>query len=73
MNSSKIKYLLLGGAAIVALSIAYHYATNSALLKDEDMEEIINEIGELEFDEKGIINFDQFLKILKAGTILGKK
>jgi hypothetical protein len=47
MNSSKIKYLLIGGAAIVALSIAYHYATNSALLKDDDFEEIINEIGEL--------------------------
>jgi len=47
MKSSKIKYLLLGGAAIVALSIAYHYAANSALLKDDEMEAILNEIGEL--------------------------
>ena len=71
-----VKYALLGGAAVVAAAVAYHFLTSEKEGASDDNEDGLNEdikeLGELQLDDRGNIDFDQFLQIFKMCAFYGK-
>ena len=70
----KLTMALIGGAAaLVAVAVGYHYLTEKSEAGGEFEEEIldldaeIDEIGAIERDQKGMIKWAQFQKILFIG------
>ena len=65
---SKVKYALLGGAALIGAAIAFH-----VLGKQEDpIDDDIGQLGPVEREDNGMLKFEYFLKILEISSFYGK-
>ena len=69
----KVKYALLAGAAVVGSAIAYHFLSNSTEeATDDGLDADLDQLGALELDAEGRIDFAQFLKIFQICSFYGK-
>jgi hypothetical protein len=67
----KMVYALLGGAAaLVGAAVAFHYLTRGT--EDETLDADLEQLGPLELDMNGRIEFRQFLKIFQICSFYGK-
>lgn len=68
-----VKYALIGTAALVGAALAYQLFSKS---DDSEAEEALDsdlaQLGELELDAHGNIEFKQFLKIYQICSFYGK-
>lgn len=67
-----IKYALIGGAALVGAAVAYHLFNTSKEEADDGLDEDLEQLGPLELDAMGRIEFRQFLKIFQICSYYGK-
>ena len=69
MDNKVVKYALIGGAAIIAAALAFHYAGKSSSATGEaDIDDYIEELGDPEYDENGFLKFDFFIKIFQISS-----
>ena len=66
----KVMYALIGGAAFVGAAVAYHFM--SATEADPGLDEDLEQLGALELDGQGRIEFKQYLKIFQICSFYGK-
>jgi hypothetical protein len=69
---NKVKYAIIGGVALITAAVAFHFLNKT---EDEEcaLDDELNQLGSLELDEAGRIEFKQFLKIFQICTLFGKK
>ena len=76
MDSKNIKYLLAGGAALVAAALAIHFFNKGDNDDEESVEEVmqrkIQELLPIDKDAGGIIPFHKFLKIFEMCAVYGR-
>lgn len=74
MESSKIvKYALIGTAALVGAAVAYQFFSKGEESEADDaLEGDLAQLGPLELDGSGNIEFRQFLKIFQICSFYGK-
>ena len=65
-------YALMGGVAVVGAAVAFHFLSKSSEEVDDALDADLAELGELELDSRGIIEFKQFLKIFQICSFYGK-
>ena len=67
----KVLYALLGGAAVAVAAIAYSMSQGSS---DEGptTDDILDQLGPVERDATGMLEFEYFLKIFQICTVYGK-
>jgi hypothetical protein len=58
----KVMYALIGGVAVVGAAVAFHILSRSSEA-DEELDGDLEQLGPLELDTNGTIEFKQFLKI----------
>ena len=68
----KVLYALLGGAAVVGAAVAFHLLGKASEEADDGLDAEIAELGELELDANGFIEFKQFLKIFQICSYFAK-
>lgn len=64
-------YALMGGAALVGAAVAYHFLSKGSEVEDS-LDDDLAELGPLELDAYGHIEFKQFLKIFQICSFYGK-
>jgi hypothetical protein len=69
----KVMYAILGGAAVVGAAVAYHFLSSASEEADDSLEADLQELGELQEDERGFIEFKQFLKIFQICSYYAKQ
>ena len=67
-----VKYALLGGAALIGAAVAYHFFSTSETETDAGLDEDLEQLGALDLDAQGRIEFKQFLKIFQICSFYGK-
>jgi hypothetical protein len=70
---NKVKYALMAGAAVIGSAIAYHFLSNGTEeAMDDGLDADLDQLGALELDADGRIEFSQFLKIFQICSFYGK-
>ena len=62
----KVLYALIGGVALIGAAIAF------SMSKDSAVDDVLNQLGPVEKDENGKLDFEYFLKIFQICTVYGK-
>ena len=69
----KVLYALIGGAAVIGAGAAYYFLSQAETSSTEDaLDDDLDQLGALELDDNGRIEFDQFLKIFQICSFYGK-
>jgi len=67
------KYALIGAGAVVAAAVAFYLLSDKEDAEaDDNLNEDLKELGELQLDDRGNIEFQQFLQIFKICAFYGK-
>jgi len=65
-------YALVGGAALVGAAVAFHLLSKSSDEVEDSLESDLEQLGALQLDANGRIEFAQFLKIFQICSFYGK-
>ena len=68
----KVMYALIGGAAVVGASVAYYLASKSVEDSNDGIDHDLDQLGPVQMDANGMLNFEYFLKIFQICSFYGK-
>lgn len=65
-------YALIGGAAVIGAAVAFHYASQKAEAEEDTLDNDLEQLGEVQREENGMLKFEFFLKVFQISTFYGK-